>query len=283
VLPLYVWSRGPVRVLRFCGHGLGAQLGPVCAPEDRLAVAAALRRLLRLLRADLLLAERMDGRAGWPGMLGARGARRISAPLVRWSGRDWDGFLAARSATLRQQVRRKERQLARAHDVRYRTADDPERLDEDLDLLFALHEARWQGGTRVFSGANGAFHRDFARQAMIEGWLRLWFLELDGRAVAAWHGFRRGGVEWYYQAGRDPRAPGSPGQVLLMRTLRAAVEEGCREYRLGPGDEPYKRRLADDDPGQDTIVMSASPAAAAGAASVQATAPRRLAQALLGA
>ena len=39
VLPLYASRRGPVRKLRFVGHGPADQLGPVCAPEDRQAVA----------------------------------------------------------------------------------------------------------------------------------------------------------------------------------------------------------------------------------------------------
>ena len=44
VLPLYVNRTRPLRVLRFVGHGVADQLGPVCAPADRERVAAALRR-----------------------------------------------------------------------------------------------------------------------------------------------------------------------------------------------------------------------------------------------
>ena len=34
------------------------------------------------------------------------------------------------------------------------------------------------------------FHYEFATQALHHGWLRVWFLEIDGRPVAALHGFR---------------------------------------------------------------------------------------------
>src|SRR4051812_18294631 len=37
VWPLYVDRRGPVRVLRLIGHGPADELGPACAPEDRVA------------------------------------------------------------------------------------------------------------------------------------------------------------------------------------------------------------------------------------------------------
>jgi hypothetical protein len=105
---------------------------------------------------------------------------------------------ASRSPNLRQQVRRRERRLARAHDLHYRLADDPTPLQRDLDTLFALHTARW--GPRSTFGAREAFHREFATHALAQGWLRLWFLELDGRPRAAWYGFRFGGAESYCRA-----------------------------------------------------------------------------------
>src|ERR671937_2642797 len=33
ILPLYLWRRRPLRVLRFLGNGAGDVLGPVCRPE----------------------------------------------------------------------------------------------------------------------------------------------------------------------------------------------------------------------------------------------------------
>ena len=89
---------------------------------------------------------------------------------------------------------------------------------------------------------------------MERGWLRLWLLELDDRPVAAWYGFRFAGREFYYQAGRDPEfANLSIGSVLLAHTIRAALNDGVREYRLLRGDESYKYRFASMDPGVETI------------------------------
>src|SRR3954465_9481585 len=42
--PPYPPAPGPVRMLRFIGHGPADQLGPVCAAEDRRSVADALKR-----------------------------------------------------------------------------------------------------------------------------------------------------------------------------------------------------------------------------------------------
>ena len=231
ILPLYRWSVRPICIARFLGHGVGDELGPVCHPSDRGAVARALRRLLDETpqRWDVFVGEQLPWSLDWSAIIGGKILRRESSPVLRWPGGGWDGFLASRSPNLRQQIRRKERNLRRYHDVCYRLADDPTRLSVDLDALFALHRARWGVAGGAFLGANEAFHRDFAMLALGRGWLRLWFLELDGQPVAAWYGFRFAGAEFYYQSGRDPMWEGSSvGFVLLSHTIRDALDHGIQ-------------------------------------------------------
>lgn len=279
MVSLYLWRARPLRIARLIGHGLGAHLEPACAPGDRARVAAALPGLLVAAGVDLLVCEGLPAEHGWATLAGARVLRRSASPLVRLSELDWDGFLASRSTNFRQQVRRRERKLGRERELSLRQSDDPARLDADMDVLMRLHEARWKGESVVFAGPNGRFHREVAAGALARGWLRLWFLELEGVAVAAWHGFRLGAVEWYYQAGRAPEAAGeSAGSVLLMHTVREATLGGASEYRLGNGGEGYKQRLADEDPGVEWALLSsgwAGRAAVAVAARALAVAPLR--------
>src|SRR5207244_3847263 len=154
-------------------------------------------------------------------------------------GRRFDEYRAGRSRNFREQVRRRERKLSRDHDLRFRLTDNPQRLEEDLSSLIRLHEARWRGeGAGAFAGPFEAFHRDFAARALERGWLRLWTMEVDGSPAAAWYGVRFGGAESYYQGGRDPALDDlSPGFVLLAHTIRAAFDDGVREYRFLLGDE----------------------------------------------
>ena len=254
VLPLYVASRAPVRVLRFLGHGPTDQLGPVCAVEDRALAARALARFATGpggSRRGLLIADDVDvGPSDGEGELpGSRLLGRRSMMAADLSGRSGDDWLVSRSANLRDQLRRSERRLAAQGTVRFRTADDPDRLDQDLSCLLALHDLRWaaQGGSRAFTGRID-FHHDLARTALERGWLRLRFLELDGEAVAALYSFRFGGVESFYQAGRDPAYDRcSVGLLLHSHAIRSCADEGVREYRFLRGDEHYKRRLAEDE------------------------------------
>jgi CelD/BcsL family acetyltransferase involved in cellulose biosynthesis len=101
------------------------------------------------------------------------------------------------------------------------------------------------------------FHRELAREALARGWLRLWLLELHGRPIAAWHGFRVGSITSYYQAGRDPSYERlSVGFVLLAQSIRSAIAEGASEYRFGRGDEAFKSRFTSDDPGLETVALT---------------------------
>jgi CelD/BcsL family acetyltransferase involved in cellulose biosynthesis len=267
VLALCVVGSGPARILRVAGHGAGDELGPVCLPEDRARVARALPRALDRLGARVLVAEQLPRAAGWSALTGGRVLRTEGSPIVRLDAGDWDAWLSTRSRNMRKQLRRQERRLEREHGLRYRLVAGPrDDVQGDLDTLMALHDARWPEGTSPFA-RHAPFHRDFATLAARRGWLRLWFAEADDRPVAAGYGLRFAGVEADYQGGRDPswRGP-SVGFVLLARAIRAALEDGVREYRLLRGSEWYKYRFADDDAGVETIVVTRGPLAGAAAA-----------------
>jgi CelD/BcsL family acetyltransferase involved in cellulose biosynthesis len=251
---MYLWSAKGVRILRFIGHGAAEDFGPICASEHASAMSSFLHRALEETpwRWDAFLGEHFVGNIDWSTALGATTLRRASSPVLRSDG-DWSSFLKSRSANMRNQVTRFERRLKDKYRLRYRLADDPNRLPEDLDALFALHAARWGGRSSAFADRE-QFHRDFAARALERGWLRLWFLELDGRAVAAWYGFRFSGAQFAYQAGRDPSLDSlSVGTVLLIHTIRDALDEGALEYRFLRGGEAYKGRFATEDFGVETF------------------------------
>jgi CelD/BcsL family acetyltransferase involved in cellulose biosynthesis len=257
VLPLYVNRSRPLRVLRFVGHGAADQLGPVCAPADRERVAAALRPLLadRRWRADLLVGDRVGADEGWSERTGATVLLAEPSPTLAIDGRSWDEFLASKSKNFRDQVRRRERKLAKSHELSFRLSDAG-RLDEDMSTLLRLHAARWEDASAAFEPELEAFHRDFAAVALERGWLRLWLCEVDGAPVAAWYGLRYADSESFYQSGRDPAwDEHSVGFVLLAHSIRSAFEDGLGEYRFLRGGDAYKGRFADGDPGVETMVV----------------------------
>ena len=256
VVPLHLRSYGPVSVARFLGDGVGDHAGPVCRPGDEAVAADAVDQWLGSVgRCDLLYADRMAGDTAWGSLLGGTVVARRGSPVLDVAGRTWEDILGDGSRNFRQQVRRYERRLMVDHDVTYRLADDPDRLDADLETLFRLHRARW-GGHTPFSDDRRAFHVAFARRALDRGWLRLWLLEVDGVPVAAHHGFRIGAAQSYYQAGRVPAWDSyHVGFVLLAHVIREAVGSGVQRYELLQGGDPYKQRFATRDPGLDTVIV----------------------------
>jgi CelD/BcsL family acetyltransferase involved in cellulose biosynthesis len=286
VLPLYLARRLPLRVLRFIGHGPADQLGPVCDPTAVGQVSAVLRSALarRALPWDLFIGDRLPGGRDWPTLIGGKSLRQEPSPVLEIEGATWEQFLATRSANFREQARRRERKLAREHEVTFRLADRSS-LESDLDTLLSLHDMRWGGGSPAFVDRLEAFHREFADVALERGWLRLWMLEVDGSPVAAWHGFRFGGFDSYYQSGRDPGWDRyRVGFVLLVHTIREAFHDGMREYRLLRGGEEYKDRFATRDQGVETVTATRGlgrPGYAIGAAAQRAI-PYRLRRRLAG-
>jgi CelD/BcsL family acetyltransferase involved in cellulose biosynthesis/polysaccharide pyruvyl transferase WcaK-like protein len=248
LLPLFAARDG----LRFVGHIDADLLGPIGAPIHHPAALRALRDWIAQREARMIADDLSAGSALW---LGGTVVRRTPSPVVDLPEAGFDALLQERSALQRRDVRRHFKRLTSAHDVRMRTAD-PQTLERDLDTLFALHRARFGDASGTFAGPRGELHRDLARRALELGWLRLRVLELDQRPVAATYGLRVGPAEWWYQSGRDPAFErASVGSVLLAAAIRAACEEGAREFRMLRGDEAYKSRWATRDAALETVLV----------------------------
>lgn len=262
IVPLYVHSRRPARALRQIGHFPADQLGPVCAPERAAAVTAALREHLAEQRDwDLLLWERVPSEAGIAAASDVRQLGSEPMPELAIEAGSWDEFLASKSKNFRGQARNYESRLVRDHGLEFRLCDDPARLGDDLDTLFHLHQQGWEARDQkgAFPPHLASFHRDLAPAALAGGFLRLWLAYLDGEPAAAWYGFRLGAADWYYQGGRDPsRARDSVGFVLMVQTLRDAVESGSRTYKLLLGAEEYKKRFSNQTTSVESVALTRS-------------------------
>ena len=247
ILPLHRSGR-LVRQVRFLGNGPADQLGPVCAPEDRDLAADFLRtEVLSRSTVDVTLVQDVPVSHEWQARLGGVEVRRTPSPVVDLRDADtWDGWLATMSKNFRDQARRRRKRLLKQLPVSFRLATH-ETLEADLAHLFRLHRARWGEDASYASGTERAFHEDFARLGLDNGWLRLWMLDLEEDVIAALHGFGFAGAEYSYQSGRDPRYEHlSLGFVMYAHAIQQSIEAGRTEYRLLRGDEDYKSRFTDD-------------------------------------
>lgn len=259
LLPL-VTAKRALRTLRFAGGDFADSVHPVATPEDEAAVASAAASALfeRGAARTVLRLDHIDVAADWvnsllagPPALAELEDDRTVLPYIDLRGLTWETFVATRSANFRNQLKRKLRTLERSPGVRFRRTVESAELEADLSVFFHLHDTRWRalgGGSTLADPLARRALAEFARAAFRAGWLRLWFLEIEGRPAAAWYGWRLGERYAYYQAGFDPAWSSlSVGFLLLAHTVRAAFEEGAAVYDLLAGPEAFKRRFANGE------------------------------------
>jgi len=170
---------------------------------------------------------------------------------------DLDTYLATLGKKERHEIRRKVRRAEAIGPIALEDATDPL---ADLDAFIELHQKRW-GALGLFPDTPGGDQsRRFARRLFelngADGSLRLAFLRVGERRIAAGIHFETPDGYLYYNAGIDPDARElSPGVLMVHAYVRRALETGRRRLDLLRGDEPYKYEWgAKDEPIQRILV-----------------------------
>ena len=233
------------------GHAGSDYLDIIVKRGQEPAAVAALVRYLTTVR----LALRLDHVR--PGSVVARLAERLTSerwdvtaspdgvcPVIPLEGRSFDSYLATLGSSHRANVRRRLRALDQRFEVRFeRAGTDAERRDL-LRLLVEFHERRFKeaGGSSAFlTPTVRAFQDEATRRTFGRGTLRLYALRLNGAPVAVMYGFLYGDRFYFYQHGFDDSyRDHSVGLALMALTVRAAIDEGAREFDMLWGVEPYK-------------------------------------------
>jgi CelD/BcsL family acetyltransferase involved in cellulose biosynthesis len=124
---------------------------------------------------------------------------------IRISG-TWEDYYKGRGGNLRRTVARGERRLAALGEVTFEAwAGGPE-FSERFAEFCQVEGSGWKGraGTAICSDPLVLkFHEDLMRSAGERGQLRLFFLRLNGRAVACAENIIRDGVAYNIKIGRD--------------------------------------------------------------------------------
>jgi CelD/BcsL family acetyltransferase involved in cellulose biosynthesis len=178
--------------------------------------------------------------------LGARGCRvqqrsgwchRIPLPG------SWEEYLGLLGRATRKRLLQKARRL-----VELGAEAQPVRGVGGMEAFIALHTAQWvrRGQRGAFAdGPSARFHVALAGALERLGHLDAWFLTLDGTPQAAVYDLRFGRSVYSYLSAVNPDGllHLSPGMVLTLWRIRAAIQDGYAWYDLLRGDEAYKRTL----------------------------------------
>lgn len=168
-------------------------------------------------------------------------AREERCPVLALP-KSWDEYLARLSGKDRHELRRKMRRLERElPGVTVRSHAAAEGWDEAMTRFLQLHRLSKIGKARFMDERMERFFRAATTALAAAGWARLWFLEFEGAAVAAFLCVEYAGSVGLYNSGFDPaRATLAPGIVLLAHIIRDAIERGVAVFDFLRGEEPYK-------------------------------------------
>ena len=172
-------------------------------------------------------------------------------------GIGFEGFLSTLDKKARHEIRRKIRRAGAAGDIELAHSPDPL---TDLDVFIDLHQSKW-GPDGLFpptpgGDASRVFIRRWFEESGSDGPVKLLFLTLGGKRIAAGILVVDGDRLMFYNAGIDPDARDlSPGVIFIAESIRFAVESGKREFDFLRGNEPYKYEWGSvDEPVQRLLV-----------------------------
>jgi len=156
----------------------------------------------------------------------------------------WDDYLKTLSAARRYYIRRKRRKLVKDFWVRTGFADSQQDFEKRMHDFIRQHQKRWQ--SRQIPGAFARPHfKEFqfkaGKKLFRRGYVRLYFLEIEGHPAASYYLFYYRNSLYFYLGGFDPQyGRYSPGVVLLGQAIKDAIGEGVAEFDLMRGKEAYK-------------------------------------------
>jgi len=159
----------------------------------------------------------------------------------------WEEYLAQLTKKDRHELRRRLRRLSQK-EFCYYVADDGACLAEDMEDFLSLHKKSGEAKDRFMTPRMSRFFRNMASCFMEQGYLRLFFLEVDGVRVATAMCFDYRDEILLYNSGYDPDyASLSVGLLLKVFCIKEAIARGKRRFDFLRGAEPYKYDLGGQD------------------------------------
>jgi CelD/BcsL family acetyltransferase involved in cellulose biosynthesis len=172
-------------------------------------------------------------------------------------GADIETFLSTLGKKDRHEIRRKVRRAEAVGEVRLDVSPDPL---ADLEAFIELHQKKW-AANGLFPDTPGGAQSRVLFQRLFEfhgpdGPLRMSFLSVGGRRIAAGVYFETDEGYLYYNAGVDHDAMElSPGILLIYNLIARALAAGVPRFDFLRGNESYKYAWgAVDEPIQRLLV-----------------------------
>jgi CelD/BcsL family acetyltransferase involved in cellulose biosynthesis len=155
-----------------------------------------------------------------------------------------EAYLELLNSKQRYELERKQRNFDKSGQVRFTVFKNGEAGESEQELFFSLMaQSRMDKAVFLTEKMKVFFRRIFTAMAA-DGLLRLGFVELDDRKVAAVLFFEYKNRMYLYNSGYDPAyASLSVGVISKLWSIRWAIENKINIYDFLKGPEPYKARM----------------------------------------
>jgi CelD/BcsL family acetyltransferase involved in cellulose biosynthesis len=165
-------------------------------------------------------------------------------PVITLPG-DWQDYLAGLDKKQRHEIRRKTRKIEAEAQTRWYVVDSVDGLDEAVEAFIELHQKSTRDKEDFWTDGLIQFFTALAVELAKVGWLKLYFIEVNGVRAAAMLCFDYNNEFLLYNSGFDPEqfAHLSPGNVLTAYTIQDAIRLGRSRSDFLRGDEIYKFRF----------------------------------------
>jgi CelD/BcsL family acetyltransferase involved in cellulose biosynthesis len=159
----------------------------------------------------------------------------------------WQEFLGHIGGNLRYQLKKKTDRLNKSFPVETEVVQSGDEAVEAAVREFAvIHGNRWEslGYMNAFKDPHFlAFHVEVSQNFARRGWLRMFFLKVDGVRVAVNFDFNFHGRIYFYHGNAHASSEimkYSPGFLLRCSAIEQGISEGMVIYDMLRGNETYK-------------------------------------------
>ena len=156
----------------------------------------------------------------------------------------WDEYLGLLNKKDRHELRRKLRRMDTQTDWKWYSISEPAQVAERLGEFILLMRLSRSDKDEFMTPERERFFHNITQHMAELGQLRLFFLEIDGAAVATSLCFDYGGSRLLYNSGYDPDyGYFGVGLLLIAMCLKDAIDQGLTYFDFLRGPEPYKAHL----------------------------------------
>lgn len=160
----------------------------------------------------------------------------------------WEDYVSSLNKKDRHELRRKLRRLNAQEGVTWYSLTQPGDIELGMYDFFELMRMSGEDKARFLTPARRRFFNAVATELGELGLLRLYFMEIGSKRVAAAFTFDYGPSRMLYNSGYNP-AYGyySVGLLLNALAIESAIKDGKRYFDFLRGEEPYKYHLGGQD------------------------------------